>query len=197
MTTNSPNPVDGDVLKELRSRYAEPKIPSCSICGGELSVQRSGGGSPTIWACSGMIDDPTGERTWIYAEGRSCADEHYERSRWTDYRRGGDSDVIDLIDAYQALLALHLNATAQPVSDGLVSVPRSLTAENGAKAALLGEFSVQQNIVCHECLGEGCDDCNGQGHWISSIPVDWTTIKEIWAKGVEHFSPAAPGGQDG
>ncbi|MDJ0030307.1 hypothetical protein [Pantoea ananatis] len=116
MTTNSPNPVDGDVIKELRSRYAEPKIPSCSICGGELSVQRSGGGSPTIWACSGMIDDPTGERTWIYAEGRSCADEHYERSRWTDYRRGGDSDVIDLIDAYQALLDERLNATPQPVS---------------------------------------------------------------------------------
>ncbi|MGP2449078.1 hypothetical protein ACTUSR_08220 [Pantoea stewartii subsp. indologenes] len=90
-----------------------------------------------------------------------------------------------------------LNATAQPVSDGWVSVPRSLTAENGAKAALLGEFSLQQNIVCHECFGEGCDDCNGQGNWISSIPVDWTTIKEIWAKGVEHFSPAAPGGRDG
>lgn len=87
-------------------------------------------------------------------------------------------------------------ATAQPVSDGWVSVPRSLTAENGAKAALLGEFSVQQNITCHECFGEGCDDCNGQGNWTNSVPVDWTTIKEIWAKGVEHFSPAAPGGQD-
>ncbi|WP_336766875.1 hypothetical protein [Pantoea ananatis] len=117
MTTNSPNPVDGDVLEELRSRYAEPKIPSCSICGGDLSVQRSGGGGPTIWACSGMIDDPAGERTWIYAEGRSCADKHYESSRWTDYRRGGDSDVIDLIDAYQALLDERLNATTQPVSD--------------------------------------------------------------------------------
>lgn len=120
MTTNSPNPVDGDVLKELRNRYAEPKIPKCRICGGELSVQRAGGGGPTIWACSGMIDDPTGERNWIYAEGRSCADEHYERSRWTDYRSGGDSDVIDLIDAYQALLDERLNATAQPVSDGWV-----------------------------------------------------------------------------
>lgn len=117
MTTNSPNTVDGDVLEELHIRYAEPKIPKCRICGGALSVQRAGGGGPTIWACSGMIDDPTGERNWIYAEGRSCADKHYERSRWTDYRRGGDSDVIDLIDAYQALLDERLNATAKPVSD--------------------------------------------------------------------------------
>lgn len=99
------------------------------------------------------------------------------------------------IDCLQAEVQ-RLNATAQPVSDGWVTVPRSLTAENGAKAALLGEFSVQQNITCHECLGEGCDDCSGQGNWTDSVPVDWTTIKEIWAKGVEHFLPAAPGGQD-
>lgn len=112
--------------------------------------------------------------------------------------KGDPRDVA----AYCAFMWFHgwqtkrLNATAQPVSDGWVSVPRSLTGENGAKAALFGEFSVQQNIVCHECLGEGCDDCNGQGHWTNNVPVDWTTIKEIWAKGVEHFLAAAPGGQD-
>jgi hypothetical protein len=99
-----------ETLTALRNRYAEPEIPKCNICGGELSIQRSGGGSPTIWACSGMIDDPTGERTWIYAEGRSMADDHYERSRWTDYRRGGDSDVIDLLNAYQSLNSQPLSA---------------------------------------------------------------------------------------
>ncbi|ORM66093.1 hypothetical protein [Pantoea rwandensis] len=87
---------------------------------------------------------------------------------------------------------------AQPVSqryklpDGFVAVPRSLTAENGAKAALIGEFNLEYNLVCHERFGEGCDDCSGEGRWINSIPVDWTTIKEIWAKAIEHFDSSAP-----
>lgn len=87
--------------QQLKERYAVPEIPKCRVCGGALTVQRTGGG-PTIWGCTGMIDDPTGERNWIYAEGRSCADEHYERSRWSDYRQGGDADVIELIDALEA-----------------------------------------------------------------------------------------------
>lgn len=83
----------------------------------------------------------------------------------------------------------------QPVSqpyklpDGFVAVPRALTAENGAKAVLMGEFNLEYNLVCHECFGEGCDDCSGEGRWINSIPVDWTTIKEIWRRGIEHFTP--------
>lgn len=88
-------------IQQLRERYAAPEIPKCRVCGGELTVQRAGGG-PTVWGCTGMIDDPTGERNWIYAEGRSCADEHYERSRWSDYSKGGDADVIELIDALEA-----------------------------------------------------------------------------------------------
>ncbi len=109
MNSNQPPALSSEIIDDLRNRYGEPEIPKCNICGGELSVQRAGGGSATIWACSGMIDDPTGERNWVYAKGRSMADDHYTRSRWTDYRRGGDSDVIDLINAYQAL-------AAQPVS---------------------------------------------------------------------------------
>ncbi|WP_312158067.1 hypothetical protein [Pantoea piersonii] len=79
---------------------------------------------------------------------------------------------------------------AELVPDGFVMVPRALTAKNGAKAALSGEFNLEYDLVCHECFGEGCDDCSGEGRWTNSIPVDWTTIKEIWAKGVEHFQAA-------
>lgn len=74
--------------------------------------------------------------------------------------------------------------------DGWAMVPMKLTAENGAKAALIGEFNLEYTLTCHECFGEGCDDCSGEGAWINTIPIDWTTIKEIWAKGVEHFSVA-------
>ncbi|EFM19308.1 MULTISPECIES: hypothetical protein [unclassified Pantoea] len=80
---------------------------------------------------------------------------------------------------------------APSVPDGFVMVPRTLTAENGAKAALLGEFNLEYNLVCHECFGEGCVDCSGDGSWTKSIPVDWTTIKEIWSKGIDHFQAAA------
>ncbi|MGP6823551.1 hypothetical protein ACTZNP_28045, partial [Klebsiella pneumoniae] len=84
-----------------------------------------------------------------------------------------------------------LQAGNSPViPDGYVMVPMRLTAENGAKAALLGEFNLEYSLTCHECFGEGCDDCRGEGTWTNTIPIDWTTIKEIWAKGVEHFAAA-------
>ncbi|WP_154916291.1 hypothetical protein [Klebsiella grimontii] len=73
------------------------------------------------------------------------------------------------------------------IPDGYVMVPAKLTAENGAKSALLGEFNIEYTLTCHECFGEGCEDCNDEGRWINSIPVDWTTIKAIWSKAVEHF----------
>lgn len=152
-----------ETLTALRNRYAEPEIPKCNICGGELSIQRSGGGSPTIWACSGMIDDPTGERTWIYAEGRSMADDHYERSRWTDYRRGGDSDVIDLLNAYQSL-------NSQPASPAL-KLPWSekTCRECGCNSlswgfAIINKSTVQNGLLRISDVDGlfylGCDECS-------------------------------------
>lgn len=72
---------------------------------------------------------------------------------------------------------------AQPTPD-LVLLPRKLTAENGAKALLIGEFSE----TFHYMDDEG-DECTAE------IPVSWTTIKEIHNKVVAHFAaqpPAAP-----
>lgn len=86
------------------------------------------------------------------------------------------------------LRAAMLQAGNSPViPEGYVMVPAKLTAENGAKSELLGEFNLEYTLTCHECFGEGCEDCNDEGRWINSIPVDWTTIKAIWAKAVEHF----------
>ncbi len=88
--------------------------------------------------------------------------------------------------------AMLLAGNSPVIPDGYVMVPMRLTAENGAKAALLGEFNLEYSLTCHECFGEGCDDCSGEGTWTNTIPIDWTTIKEIWAKGVEHFVAAPP-----
>jgi hypothetical protein len=55
-------------------------------------------------------------------------------------------------------------------------MPRRLTAENGAKGLLIGEF--HETIICHDEDGEPCE---------VKIPVEWDTIKQIYAKIVEHY----------
>lgn len=57
-----------------------------------------------------------------------------------------------------------------------VVMPSRLTAENGAKDLLRGEF--HETIVCHNEDGEPYE---------VKMPVEWTTIKEIYAKIVKHY----------
>ncbi|EDR7170741.1 hypothetical protein CTR22_005312, partial [Salmonella enterica subsp. houtenae] len=79
----------------------------------------------------------------------------------------------------------------QVTQDGYVLVPEKLTAENGAKSVLSGEFSETKFINCPECFGDDdCETCDGSGRIEITVPVTWTTIKAIWAKGVEHFAAA-------
>lgn len=92
-----------------------------------------------------------------------------------------------------------LQQGAEPVSkpytlpDGYCVMPFKLTAENGAKGVLSGEFHVTNRIVCQSCGGEGCEDCNDEGGWDAEIPVSWDIIKRIHEAAVEACSlPAAP-----
>ncbi len=79
-----------------------------------------------------------------------------------------------------------------------VVMPRELTAENGAKYLLSGEFSVGHFIECGHCDNgdakldedddyEECELCEGQGGFNIDIPIEWTTIKDIYAKAVQHL----------
>ncbi|MEQ0521090.1 hypothetical protein ABLV56_04500 [Klebsiella sp. JB_Kp029] len=78
------------------------------------------------------------------------------------------------------------------IPDGYVMVPMRLTAENGAKGALSGEFSETKFVNCPECFGDDeCETCDGSGKIEITVPVTWTTIKAIWVKGVEHFAVTA------
>ncbi|MDU2844909.1 hypothetical protein [Citrobacter sp.] len=88
--------------------------------------------------------------------------------------------------------AAMLQVGNSPVTpDGYVLVPKKLTAENGAKGVLSGEFSETKFINCPECFGDDeCETCDGSGRLEITVPVTWTTIKAIWAKGVEHFEAA-------
>lgn len=74
-----------------------------------------------------------------------------------------------------------------------VTLPSELTAENGAKRLLNGEFSEDFDYTCSECLGSGvneneggnvgeliCEECDGEGFHRYKVPVSWDTIKEIY-----------------
>ncbi|SLV38609.1 Eaa1 [Klebsiella pneumoniae] len=95
-----------------------------------------------------------------------------------------------------ARICAELAGNSQVIPDGYVMVPMRLTAENGAKGALSGEFSETKFVNCPECFGDDeCETCDGSGRIEITVPVTWTTIKEIWAKVVEHFAaaPQSPG----
>jgi len=77
----------------LRRRYTADPVPSCPVCGGELSIQSAGGGQATVYGCSAMPFDM----------------DHYQRSRYTQYR-SGDSDVLALLAAMQAKIDLETGA---------------------------------------------------------------------------------------
>lgn len=82
-----------------------------------------------------------------------------------------------------------LSGNSPVTPDGWVMVPKRLTAENGAKGALSGEFSETTFISCLECFGDDdCDTCDGSGRIEIKVPVTWSTIKSIWDKGIEYFA---------
>lgn len=73
----------------------------------------------------------------------------------------------------------------------LVLMPRELTAENGAKNSLSGEFVESITVSCHECDGAGevddgykCAECDGDGMVEQRVTVEWDTIKRIYAHAV-------------
>jgi DnaJ-class molecular chaperone len=72
-------------------------------------------------------------------------------------------------------------------------MPRELTAENGAKGLLSGEFKENAMTTCNACKGTGrnlsgasrCNRCKGTCEELLSLNVSWTTIKAIYAMAVK------------
>jgi hypothetical protein len=78
-------------------------------------------------------------------------------------------------------------------SSFIANMPRSLTAENGAKELLMGEFKETIEVSNPEYCG--CGECSycidfplTEPSIMVEIPIRWTTIKEIYAKIVEHYA---------
>lgn len=82
------------------------------------------------------------------------------------------------------------SAAAESIPEGYCIMPRRLTAENGAKALLLGEFKLEVTRECPECLdldepAEGCEICDGAGEYGQRHMIPWDKIKFIYSEAVK------------
>lgn len=87
-------------------------------------------------------------------------------------------------------------APVASVPDGYCIMPRQLTAENGAKALLLGEFKLLVTKGCPECCeleepAEGCSICDGEGEYGQKHTIPWDQIKFIYSKAVSGLAVKA------
>ena len=84
------------------------------------------------------------------------------------------------------------------IKDEYILLPRNLTADNGCKDLLRGEFSESIKICCPHCAGsrkiatQTCIECDGAGEYTLNVPVTWTTMKNIHAKIVANFDAHKP-----
>ncbi|ELI4141314.1 ead/Ea22-like family protein [Escherichia coli] len=126
---------------------------------------------------------------WLQTAGVWPEDGELSELTWCSHNQHHDDTLYVRADL--------VNGNSPVTPDGWVIVPKKLTAENGAKGVLSGEFSETTFISCPECFGDDdCETCDGSGRIEIKVPVSWTTIKTIWAKGCEYFSIVAPQ-QDG
>lgn len=121
----------------LRERYSEKPAPKCHICGAVMSIQAAGVGGVT-YGCTGRIDkDGEGYK---FAEGRHFADDHYARSRVTDYSPSGDPEVLALLDELEAkdkrIAELEARTVSIPDYTELYKGPFAMEVEHQVKRAL-------------------------------------------------------------
>lgn len=96
-----------------------------------------------------------------------------------------------MVGPCQKCLIKASEASESALLPGYVVMPESLTAENGAKAILMGEFSVPFPVTCYACHGddgEYCEECGNSGEVRLNINVPWTVIKDIYHKAVKHLA---------
>lgn len=163
----------------LRERYSEKPAPKCHICGSVMTIQRASAGS-VVYGCTGRIDkDGEGYK---FADGRDFADDHYARSRVTEYGPGGDPDVLALLDELEAAKqdsAKWFKAFEKAVSvgaryeerieelTGKLEAAEKRIAELEARTVTLEPFRsfvTDADIAALHRFAECCDDPESGGH---------------------------------
>ncbi|MFF3703908.1 MULTISPECIES: hypothetical protein [Pseudomonas] len=118
---------------------------------------------------------------WVYDGGQEFT---RDPDRAYDLRAEG----IELTAVYGH--AQHQGEPVAAIPDGYCLMPRRLTAENGAKALLLGEFKLKVTRECPECIdleepAEGCEICDGEGEYAQRHTIPWEQIKFIYSEAVK------------
>ena len=98
--------------------------------------------------------------------------------------------------ALKTLVDWHVAVALDPAVNGNKTLlPKKLTAENGAKAALMGEFFETVEVDCPLCEGgefkndyEVCVECNDTATITDEVAISWTNIKAIYAAAVAYFT---------
>lgn len=121
------------------------------------------------------------------------AQEDYTQALQLAFELGGTDDGSYDLEAEEICEVIRRHAEqSAPVAEvpeGYCIMPRRLTAENGAKALLLGEFKLRVTKECPECCEleeptEGCSMCDGEGEYEQRHTIPWDQIKFIYSKAV-------------
>lgn len=184
------------VLKACQATYDACRAAMLQAGNDEIGSWSNGKNTPTVTSITPaapdkkLTDDVLDE---IIAGAKTSMEQYLalslkaERKVW---RQEGPTDD-ERIMAIEGIIPPISAGNSPVIPDGYVMVPMRLTAENGAKGVLSGEFSETQFVNCPECFGDDeCETCDGSGRIEIKVPVSWTTIKEIWIKSVEHFAAA-------
>lgn len=145
------------------------------------------------------LSTPDGGRDYIAYLFKTVLKRHDYR-QYIKERLAGDfactmAQHLEDCKAREDALQLRLNAADQRIDEltvpaGYCLMPIRLTAENGAKALLLGEFKLEVTSECPECrdLEEpsvGCEICDGEGEYGQQHMIPWDQIKFIYSEAVK------------
>ena len=108
---------------------------------------------------------------------------------WRDADFEAYASAAKLLNYERRVLYAEQPAPVAEVPEGYCIMPRRLTAENGAKALLTGEFQVEITTECPECRDleeplEGCEFCDGEGEYEQRHIIPWDQIKVIYSQAV-------------
>lgn len=156
--------------------------PVCSACN-DTGRMHEPGCEPG--ACTACFEKPAAQSqdepvAWRYREGEGTQWRLTDMPPSTWYFDPRQYEVRNLYER---------PAPAAALPDGYCIMPRQLTAENGAKALLLGEFKLLATMECPECCEldeptEGCSICDGEGEYGQKHTIPWDQIKFIYSKAV-------------
>ena len=143
-----------------------------------------------------MIDRAIAELKVAQLQGEPVYQIHrFESAGWRDADKDAYESAQNLKGYTTRVLYQHSERAAQAavVPEGYCIMPRRLTAENGAKALLLGEFQLEVTTECPECRDleeplEGCEFCDGEGEYGQKHTIQWDQIKFIYSEAVRSLA---------